>query len=68
MGLNPCRREIELAAEEQDAGAEVVEAAEAAGVGLEGLDDGVEAFGGRVGDAMSGVVDEALAGVGAASL
>ncbi len=61
VGSNIGRHEIELAAEEQDASAEVVEGADAASIGLEGLDDGVEALGGRVGDAVLGVVDQAAA-------
>ena len=46
------RGHVEFSAEEEDSGAVVFEAAEAAGVGLEGLDLGVEAFGEGVGDAV----------------
>jgi len=41
---------VEFAAEKQDSGAVVFEVTEAAGVGLEGLNLGVEALGQCVGD------------------
>lgn len=44
--------EVEFAAEEEDSGAVVFEAAEAACVGFDGLDFGVEALGEGVGDAV----------------
>ena len=50
--------EVEFAAEKEDAGAVVVEAAEAASIGLEGLDLGVEALGQSVGDAMFEVSEQ----------
>jgi hypothetical protein len=43
--------DIEFSAEKEDSGAVVFEAAETAGVGLDGLDLGVEALGEGVGDA-----------------
>ncbi len=53
------RSEIEFAAEKEDSGAVVFKAAEAAGIGFEGLDLGVEAFGERVGDAVLEVGEQA---------
>lgn len=61
VGSNIGRQKIELAAEEQDAAAEVLEAAESPGIGLDGLNDRVEAFGGGIGDAVLGVVQQAVA-------
>ena len=61
MGSNIGRVKIELAAEEQDAHAEVLEAAEPSGVGLDGLDDRVKALGGGIGDAVLGVVQQPVA-------
>jgi hypothetical protein len=52
-------QQVESAAEKEDAGAVVFEAAEATGVGLDGLDLGVEALGQRVGDAMPEVGEQA---------
>ncbi len=46
------RSQVGFAAEEEDSGAVVFEAAEAAGVGFDGLDLGVESLGERVGDAV----------------
>ncbi len=46
-------KEVELAAEGGDLGAVAFEAAEAAGVGLDGLDLGVEAFGQGIGEWVS---------------
>jgi len=54
------RHDFELAAEEQDPGSEVVEGSEAASVGLECLNDRVEALGGGVGDVVPGVVDQSV--------
>jgi hypothetical protein len=53
------RHHVEFAAEEEDSGAVVFEAAEAAGVGFDGLDLGVEAFGEGVGDAVPEVGEQA---------
>ena len=61
MGFCIDRLKIELAAEEQDSDAEVVKAAESASIGLDGLDDRVEALGSGIGDAVLGVVEQALA-------
>ena len=51
---------IELSAEEEDAGAVVLEGAEAAGVGFDGLDLRVEPFGHGVGDRVAQVGDDIL--------
>jgi len=45
-------KQVEFAAEEEDSGAVVLEAAEAAGVGFDRLNLGVETFGEGVGDRM----------------
>ena len=50
--------EAELAAVEEDSDAVVVEGSEAAGIGFEGLDFGVEAFHDGVGDAVLEVGQE----------
>lgn len=62
--------QIEFAAEEEDACAVVLEAAETSGGGLDGLDAGVEAFGEGVGDAMDEIVEQAveMGGEGAGDL
>jgi hypothetical protein len=61
VGSSARGHEIELAAEEQDTSAEVVEAAEATGVSLMPWMMKFETFCGGVGDAVPGVVDQPVA-------
>ena len=53
------RHHVEFAAKEEDSGAVVFEPTEATGVGFDGLDLGVEAFGEGVGDAVPEVGEQA---------
>ena len=53
-------KEIEYAAIEEDSGAVVESVTEAAGIGLEGLDFGVEALGHGVGDVEKREVEQSL--------
>jgi len=55
---NVVRQEFEFSAVEEDSGAEVGEASEAAGLGFEGLDAAVEAFAHGIGDAVSEVGED----------
>ena len=53
----------ELSAEEEDACAIILEGAEAAGIGLDGLDFTVESLGQGVGDPVAQVGEDVLQGV-----
>ena len=54
------RKQIKATAEKEDSGAVVQEIAEAPGIGLQGLDFGVETLGDRIGDRVKCEVEQPL--------